>query len=302
MELKDIKRVLVIGAGTMGQQIALQCAMHGYDVTLYDVAPAALERARAQIQAYASHLAQSGRLTAAEAQAAVARIGATTDPAAAADCDLVSESVPEDPALKGRVFAQFSALCPARTIFTTNTSTLLPSMYAKATGRPAQFAAMHFHGYVWDSNVTDVMPHPGTAPEVVALLRDFALSIGQIPIVLQRESSSYVFNAMLNAVNSAAMHLVASGIASVEDVDRAWMAVMKTPIGPLGILDMVGLDTAWDITEFWATTLGDPQIRQNADLLKGYVDRGWLGLKAGRGFYQYPDPAFARPDFLTRGA
>ena len=299
MELKEVKRVLVIGAGTMGQQIAWQCATHGYSVTLYDAVQAALERARRQIESYAHQFTQSGRLTSAETQAALDRLSFTTDALAAAEADLVSESVPEDPSLKGGVFAQFNALCPSHTIFTTNTSMLLPSMYASQTGRPAQFAAMHFHTYVWDSNVADIMPHPGTAPEVVTLLHDFALSIGEIPIVLQRESHGYVFNAMLGALNGAALHLVAAGIASVENVDRAWMGVMKMPLGPLGILDLVGLDTAWDITQYWATQTGDPQLKQNADLLKGYVDQGWLGIKAGQGFYHYPDPAYSRqlPDW-----
>lgn len=300
MKIEDVRRVLVAGAGTMGQQISLQCAMHGYEVVVYDVVPEMLGAAEAQIGAYAAQLVGQAGLTQDEAEATLARIRYTTDPEdAAAGVDLLSESVPEDPAIKGKLFAQLNELCPPRAVFTTNTSTLIPSMFAEATGRPAQFAALHFHTYVWDSNVVDIMPHPGTSPETVELLRAFAGRIGQNPIVLQKESYQYVFNAMLGALNTAAMKLVVNGVATVEDVDRAWMGVMKTPVGPFGILDVVGVKTVWDITQYWATVTADPQLQANADFLKEYVDRGWLGVKTGRGFYTYPDPAFARPEFLT---
>jgi 3-hydroxybutyryl-CoA dehydrogenase len=294
-----IKHVLVVGAGTMGQQIGLQCAMHGFDVTLYDVDPDALQTALLAVDAYAAGLREAGQLSAEQAEAALARITAATDPAqAAAGADLVSESVPEDPQLKGKVFAQFNALCPPHTIFTTNTSSLVPSMIAEATGRPGQFAALHFHQPVWTANLVDVMPHPGTSAETLAQVEAFARQIGQIPIVLNKENYGYVFNAMYNALNREAITLAANGVASVEDIDRAWMVVMKAPAGPMGMLDIVGLETAWHITDYWANLLDDPQLKKNAAFLKEYVDKGWLGVKTGRGFYSYPDPAFAQPGFL----
>jgi 3-hydroxybutyryl-CoA dehydrogenase len=300
MKIDDVRRVLVVGAGTMGQEIGLQCAMHGFDVTIYDVAQEPLETATARQEAVLTGLVGEGRLTEGEKEATLARITTTVDPEeAAAEADLLSESVPERPALKAQVFAQFNRLCPPPTVFTTNTSSFLPSMFAEASGRPAQFAALHFHHAVWISNVVDIMPHPGTAQETVDLLYAFAQRIGQIPILCQKENHGYVFNAMLNALNEAALTLVANGVAAAQDVDRAWMGVMKMPIGPFGILDGVGLDTAWDITAHWAQALDDPQLRKNADLLKGYVDQGHLGTKSGRGFYTYPDPAYQRPGFLA---
>jgi 3-hydroxybutyryl-CoA dehydrogenase len=171
-------------------------------------------------------------------------------------------------------------------------------MFAAATGRPDRFAALHFHPPVWSSNVVDVMPHPGTSPETTELLLAFARSIGQIPIFLRRENYGYVFNAMYTALNDAAMALVANGITSIQDVDRAWMGVMHMPIGPFGMLDGVGLDTVWDISDYWARQTSDPQRRSNADFVKGYVDRGCLGVKSGEGFYRYPDPAWAGPGFV----
>ncbi len=294
MNAEDIHTVLVVGAGTMGGQIALQCAIHGLDVRLYDVSAAALESGMARVGGYARHLIAEGRADADVLQ----RLTPTTDlAAAAAAADLVSESVPEDPVIKGQVFAALHTLCPPQTIFTTNTSTLLPSMFAQASGRPERLVALHFHLPVWDANVADVMAHPDTSADVIETVTAFARRIGQIPIVAGRESSGYVFNAMLSALIDAALRLVAGGVAEVADVDRAWMGVMKMPIGPFGIIDAVGLDTVWKITDFWAGATGDPQVRANADLLRGYIDRGRLGHKSGGGFYDYPDPAFQRDGF-----
>ena len=129
----------------------------------------------------------------------------------------------------------------------------------------------------------------------------FARRIGQIPIRLRKENFGYVFNALYTAINRAALTLVTNGVASVQDVDRAWIGIMKMPIGPFGMLDGVGLDTVWHITDYWARQLGDPQIRANADFVRTYLDRGRLGVKSGAGFYDYPDPAYAAPGFLESG-
>jgi 3-hydroxybutyryl-CoA dehydrogenase len=299
MRIEDVHQVLVIGSGTMGLQIGLQAATHGYDVVVDETDPVAREAAPHRLRGYAEEQMAAGLLDTGEMERSLARVTVTGDPTdASADTDLLIECVPEDPELKGRVLGQFNALCPPRTVFATNTSTLLPSMFAEATGRPDRFAALHFHIPVWSANVADVMPHPGTSEETTELLVDFARRIGQIPIRMRRESMGYVFNAIYTAMNGAAITLVANDVASVEEVDRAWMAIMKTPFGPFGALDDVGIDTAWHITEYWAGVTGDAQLRANADWLRGYVDSGRTGVKAGEGFYRYPDPAYAAPDFV----
>lgn len=302
MKIDEVRRVLIVGAGTMGQQIALQCAMRGYEVVLHDNDPSALERGMQLIRGYAEEFVAAGPLGSGGRDRALDAISPITDVAeVAGEVDLVSESVPEDPVLKGQVFARLHGLCPERTVFTTNASSLVPSMFAAQTGRPDRFAALHFHQPVWSSNVVDVMPHPGTSAETVELLVAFARRIGQIPIRLKKEHHGYVLNAMLSAVNREALTLTANGVVALEEVDRAWMGVMKMPIGPFGIMDLVGLDTVWGITDLWARTLGDPQLRANADFVQPYVDRGELGVKTGRGFYSYPDPAYQRPGFVERG-
>jgi 3-hydroxybutyryl-CoA dehydrogenase len=302
MRAEDVRRVLVIGSGTMGLQIGLQAAIHGCHVVVQDTEPAALDAAPRRLRGYGEAPVAAGVIDADRLERALASIECVADPVAAATgVDLVCESVPEDPVLKGRVLGQFNELCPQRAVFTTNTSTLLPSMFAAATGRPDRFAALHFHTPVWSSNVVDVMPHPGTSAETTEFLLAFARRIGQIPIRLRKESFGYVFNALYTAINREALTLVTNGIASVEDVDRAWIGIMKMPIGPFGMLDGVGLDTVWHITDYWARQLNDPQTRANADFVRTYLDRGRLGVKSGSGFYEYPDPAYAAPGFLESG-
>ncbi len=298
MKLEDIKTILIIGAGTMGQQIGFQCAVCEFDVVMYDISEDMLQTANNRLDKLSRSYISSGRLTKETAGAARSRMQMTTDPViAGADADFVSESVPEDPKLKAKVFAQFHEICPAHTIFTTNTSSLVPSMIAEATGRPERFAAFHFH----DTRVTqvvDIMPHPGTLPEVAALIEAFAVRIGQIPIVLKRENFGYVFNAMLMELFKSAQTLAANGVATIQDIDRAWMGVMHTLMGPFGIMDSIGIDTVWKLTDYWAKIVKDPQQMKNAEFMRRYVDKGELGEKTGKGFYAYPDPAFSKPGFI----
>jgi 3-hydroxybutyryl-CoA dehydrogenase len=294
-----IQTVLIIGSGTMGQQIGFQCAMSGFDVNMVDVSEAALANALERMGKLSRHFIRAGQLTQAGAEATFKRIRTFTDPEAAGkNADFVSESVPEDPKLKGQIFAQFNAICPAHAIFTTNTSSLIPSMFAEATGRPDRFAAFHFHD-IRVTKIVDIMPHPGTSPETVAAIKDFAERIGQVPIMLKKENFGYVFNAMIMELFKAAQTLAANDVASVEDIDRAWMGVMHTMMGPFGIMDSIGIDTVWKVTDYWAKIVNNPQQIANAAFMKPYVDRGNLGEKTGRGFYEYPHPAYGKPDFVS---
>lgn len=299
MNAADIRRVLVLGAGTMGQQIALHFALRGCDISLYDLEDSLLERAVALIRKAAASLVRQGRVTEAEAGAALGRIFATTDAArAAADADLVSESVPEDPDLKGRVFALFHPLCPERTLFTTNTSSLVPSMFSARTGRPGKLLALHFHD-LRTTPVVDVMPHPGTEEQAVLVVREFCERTGLVPLVLRRENPGYLFNYLFMALLGAAQTLAAADVASAEDIDRAWMGVFNVPIGPFGLMDHVGLDTVWKVTDYWASKTGEAQALKNAAFLKQWVERGDLGQKSGKGFYRYPGPRFVQPGFVS---
>ena len=298
MKVEDIKKVVIAGVGTMGQQIGAQCAIHGLEVVLYDIDHDILAKAFERIKKLLKSFTTSNRITQKEADAAIRRIRGTTNIGeAAANADLISESVPEDPELKGKVFSQFNALCPDHTIFATNTSTLLPSMFAQDTGRPERLVAIHFHD-VRATDIVDVMAHAGTAKETLNVAIEFAIKIGQVPLVLKKESPGYIFNSMLTALFDAAQTLAANGVTSIEEIDRAWMGVLRTPIGPFGLMDSIGIDTVWKAKEYWANKLNDEQNKKNADFLKEYISKGHLGQKSGQGFYSYPEPAYRNPGFV----
>ena len=294
LTLPDIHQVAIIGSGTLGLRVGLQCALSGFVTTIYDISDDALKQARQTQQRILRGLVKHGRVTDQEAKVAIDRIAWTTDPAVAAkDADFVNESVTEDVELKKRVWGDFGPRCPERAVLTTNTSYLLPSMFAQESGRAERFCAFHFHD-VFTANVVDIMPHPGTEGWIVDFLKQLGMVLKQTPIVLQRESSGYVFNAMLMALLGAAGALVTYDVASIHDVDRAWMGNFKMDRGPFGILDTVGLDTAWHIVKARA----DEKSQRFARLLREYVEQGKLGVKSGEGFYTYPNPAFKQEGFV----
>ena len=278
----------------MGWRIALSCAFNGYGCTIYDISEEALEQAKKQQRNFTERSVKNGILSSAQAEQALASLVYTTDPQqAASDADLVSESVTEDVAIKNQVWEQFGKLCPPHTLFTTNTSYLLPSMFAEISGRHQRFCALHFHD-VFHARVVDIMPHAGTEDWVIPLLESFGKSLQQIPVIVRQESSGYIFNQMLLSLIGTAGALLTGGVATIEDIDRSWMGNFNMPIGPFGILDEVGLDTAWHIV----SVRKDRRSRQFAELLQGYVQQGKLGQKTGSGFYEYPNPRYREADFL----
>lgn len=300
MKIDEVKRILVVGAGTMGHQIGFLCALNGYDVVVYDVNGDALADARRRVSRLADRFVSRKRLSEEHKESVLERMRYSSDAEAAADeVDIVTESVPEDPALKGKIFSQFNRLCPARTIFTTNTSSLVPSMFAEATGRPEHLLALHFHDILL-TDVVDIMPHPGTSPETVGLVREFAERLGQTVILLEKENFGYVFNAMLSDLFKSALTLASNRVAAVEDIDRAWMGVLQAPMGPFGMMDSIGLDTVWKVNDYWAKATGDAQLAANAAFLKSRVDEDRLGKKSGAGFYSYPKPLFQQPGFSSQ--
>jgi 3-hydroxybutyryl-CoA dehydrogenase len=298
MSSDQIENVLILGAGTMGLQIGLVCAASGFDVTLYDAFATALELGKKRVRKLAKKLVSHGRIEKDKAEAGLSRIHFTSDCLSAGRlADLISESAPEDPALKRQVFSRFNQVCPDHAIFTTNSSTLVPSMIAEATGRADRFAALHFHDCCL-TNVVDVMPHPGISAKTLETILVFCKAIGQYPIELKKEQHGYVFNTMLTELLGSALSLASKRVATPQDIDRAWMGIMKTTVGPFGIMDSVGLETVHKITDYWAEKNKDPTRKANASYLKQFVEKGDLGVKTGKGFYNYPDPAFLKADFL----
>jgi len=287
MKLEDIKNVLILGAGTMGQQIGFWFAAKGYDVIIYDISDEILTKASKRIEKFSKTIVKFNRMDQETASEALPKIIFTTDSKLAAEkADIVNESVPEKPELKGEIFNQFNKLCKDETIFTTNTSTLLPSMFADATGRPEKFCAFHFHDLLVTS-VVDIMPHPKTSIETTELIKQFAAKTDLIPIVLKKENVGYVFNYMLSALITASLTLAQKDVAPIPEIDQAWIGVMHTHVGPFTIMDSIGLDTVHSVTEFWASKTKDKQAIANANFLKKYIDAGKKGIKTGEGFYKY---------------
>ena len=294
-ELKDIQNVLILGSGTLGLRIALASSLNGYKVTVYDIREEAFSQAKKIQTNLVKMLIKEGKFSEKEGRQAIQNQTFTTDASfAAINADLVSESVTEDLYLKKKVWTQFGSLCPQHTIFTTNTSSLLPSLFAEETGRPERFCALHFHD-VFYANVVDIMPNPKTEPWIIKLLQAFGESIQQTPVIMHRESPGYIFNAMLIAVLGAAGALVTYDVASIEDVDRSWMGNFKIPNGPFGILDEIGLDTAWHVIHVFK----DEKSKRFAKLLDTYIQQGKLGRKSGEGFYSYPNPKFSEESFIS---
>lgn len=290
----NITNVCILGAGTLGSRVALQSAISGYQVHVYDITQKALDGSFETMKKILNQLQKADSITEKKAVETLSRILFTLDPEKAiANADLVNESVTEDPSIKKKVWQQFGALAPEHTILTTNTSYMLASMFAEDSGRPEKFCAFHFHD-VFYSRVVDIMPHPGTDPALVPVLEKFGRSINQVPVYVKKENPGYIFNAMLLALIGAAGKLLTRDVAEVEAIDKSWMVNFHMPMGPFGILDSIGLDTAWHVTH----GRPDKASQAFATLLKGYIDQGKLGEKTGEGFYTYPKPSYKNPDFI----
>lgn len=294
-----IERVAIIGSGTMGRQIAIQIARGGVPVALYDVDAAALTRAAAAQRAFVDDFVGGGTLDAAEAAPLLARIRYDVDLGAATrDADLIIEAVPEQLELKRQVFAALDEHAPDGAILATNSSSLRVSLLEGVTARPERCANFHFYLPVWDNSMVEVGGGTRTDPAALDALDAFARRIGLLPLRVLRESTGFIFNRVWRAIKKEVLAVADGGIASFEDIDRAWMIHYRTPKGPFGKMDEIGLDVVQAIEEVYAAESGDPADRP-PPLLTARVARGDLGEKSGRGFYAYPDPAWAAPDFLT---
>jgi 3-hydroxyacyl-CoA dehydrogenase len=202
-------KITTAGAGTMGSQVAWQMAFHGKHVTVYDAIPAGLEKGKAFHQEYAEHFVNQRGATPEQIDDTFARLSYTADlPAGVHDADLISESVPESVAIKESFWRAASMHAPARTVFTTNTSTLAPSALVRFVDRPEKFLALHFAIGVWDSNLGEVMGHAGTAPSVFEDVLTFAAEIGLVPIPIRKEQNGYIINSLLVPWCTAALDLL----------------------------------------------------------------------------------------------
>ena len=175
---------------------------------------------------------------------------------------------------------------------------MLPSQFAEATGRPAQFLALHFANEIWERNAAEVMGHPGTDPNIYDLVVEFAKAIGMVPILLSKEQNGYVMNSLSIPWMMAGLSLIANDVSSSDDIDKTWMICLKS-LGPCALMDIVGLETMYHVAHYWGDERDDAQLKKNAEYLKThFVDKNKLGMKTGEGFYKYPNPAYEAAEFL----
>lgn len=297
----NYKQVTVAGSGVLGSQIAFQTAYKGFNVTVYDINDEALAKAKERMTELKSHYVADLKATETDLNAAYDRITYNSDLAqAVANADLIIEAIPEVVSIKTDFYKKLSQVAPAKTIFATNSSTLLPSQFAEATGRPGQFLALHFANEIWKNNTAEIMKHPGTENQVFEDVIAFAKAIGMVALPLQKEQPGYILNSLLVPLLEAAQQLLVREIADVETIDKTWMVATGAPLGPFAILDVVGINTAYNIGLAKAKATGNAEFEKIAELLKSeYIDKGKLGRATGEGFYKYPDPNFLKPDFIS---
>lgn len=295
-----ISNVMIAGAGTLGSQVAWQTAFSGFSVTVYDAFEEGLEAGKGFHKQFADVFLSTRGASQDQIDQTLARLHYTTDLAEAVqDADIVSESVPEDPKIKKSFYEELSKAAPAKTIFTTNSSTMVPSEIVDAVDRPEKFLALHFANGIWDANVGEVMGHPGTDPEVFDQVVAFARAIGMVPIPIHKEQNGYILNSLLIPLLTAALDLYFDGIADFETIDRTWMVSSRVQAGPFAAMDVIGMETIYNIGKLLGEKSGDEKWLTRAKRIKeDFIDQGKLGVKSGEGFYKYPDPSFADPDFL----
>jgi len=291
--------VTIVGAGTMGWQIALVLAARGVTIHLHDVSSEALDRAMATLAGETPNLVATGELPRA-ALAASERVFPTPSLASAvADAWLVIETVPERLELKRAVFAELSSLAAPETILATNSSSYRSRLLADVTCHPERLLNTHFYGRPWRRPAVELMSCGMTEPALLDRLAAFFRACGLEPFIARAESTGLIFNRIWRAVKRESLRVVEEGIATPEEVDRLWEIVMGTErMGPFARMDRVGLDVVLDIERTYWSESGDPDD-QPPRLLEAFVEQGHLGMKTGKGFYRYGSEPDASNDHGT---
>ena len=315
----NIQNVVIAGGGVLGSQIAYQSAYKGFSVTIWLRSEASIGRSRPKLEhlhsTYLSTLEALKPLCGSSSQqyphglvdsledlteekieelkqkatAAYDGLVLTTDlEAALKDADLVIESVAEDPQAKASFYTQAAPLMPEKTILATNSSTMLPSSFAKYTGRPEKYLAIHFANEIWKNNTAEIMRHDGTGDEAYDTAVDYARKLGMVPLCLKKEQPGYILNSLLIPLLNAAQALYVNGVSDPETIDLTWKMGTGAPAGPFQILDIVGLNTAYNIV-MMSPDAGNPDTTAGkiAAVLKEHIDAGKTGVNAGEGFYKY---------------
>jgi 3-hydroxybutyryl-CoA dehydrogenase len=283
--MNEIKTVGVAGSGTMGAGIAIVAARAGFRTIVFDMREDALARARTQIEGFFAKSVERQKLQQSQVDAILASLSSTTDIAGLAECDIVIEAVFEDLKVKHALVAELDRVCPPDTIFASNTSTLSISEIAAGSGRDERFVGMHFCLPAQLMKLVEMSPGLRTSDKTFARAWDFCRAIGQIP-VKTKDNPGFILNYFLVPFNNDAIRLVEAGVAEPADIDRAIKVGLGYPMGPLELLDLVGLDTHLLVAEALHASTHEPRAAVPA-LVKRMIAAGRLGRKTGQGFYTY---------------
>jgi len=281
-----VKKVAVIGGGTMGNGIAQTFATSGFDVELVDAKPEFVERALGTIGRNLDRVAKKQSWPPEQAAGILTRIRGGTALEAARDCPVVIEAVSEDFSLKRQIFERLDALTPAGAILASNTSSISITEIAAVTNRPSQVIGMHFMNPVPVMQLVEIIRGLATSDATYALTEDLAKRLGKTPVEVN-DYPGFVSNRILMPMINEACYALMEGVASREAIDTVMKLGMNHPMGPLALADLIGLDTCLSIMQVLHDGFGDTMYRP-CPLLRKMVKAGYLGRKTGRGFYEYP--------------
>jgi len=295
---KPFKNVAVVGTGILGTQIAMLAANVGYKVKVYDPREGAFDIAfknrknELKAKKITPFIPWDKWEKIRKAVVQVTDLAETVK-----DADLVIEAAPENIELKNKVFTDLGKLTPPEAILATNSSSIPVSRMEKSSGRPERCLNIHFYFPLQGTNMVDLMGGTKTLPEVIRKGREWIISIGCIPLTVNRELLGFCFNRVWRAIKREVLYMWGNGFVDFRDSDRGWMVFTKMKEGPFALMDKVGLDVIYDIEMVYYNDSKDPKDKPPDKLLQ-MVKRGELGVKTGKGFYTYPDPEFLQKDFL----
>ena len=283
--MKEIRKVGVLGGGLMGSGIAQVSAMAGFDTVVREVSDAIGAKSRAGIEKVLAKGIERGKVTAEQRDSALGKLSFTTDLAQLASCDIVIEAVIEDLEMKNAMWKDLNEVCPADTIFASNTSSLTIAAMAAACGRPEKMLGLHFFNPVPLMKLVEVVRTITTSDETVETAFAFAKKLGKEP-VRAKDNSGFIVNLLLIPYMLDAIRALETNVATIEDIDKAMQLGAGYPMGPFTLLDFVGLDTSYKIAEIMFDEYREKRFAP-PPLLKRMVIAGMYGRKSGKGFYDY---------------
>ncbi|PRA04385.1 3-hydroxyacyl-CoA dehydrogenase [Arthrobacter sp. MYb229] len=286
-ENRPVDRITVIGAGTMGSQIAMVAALSGVSASLVDIKQEQLDQAKEQLWSRVDRDVQKGRRASADVDAAKERLSFTTDlEAAVAASDFVIEAAIEDLKIKRELFANLDRIAPPHAILATNSSNIVSSSVADATSRPDRVCNMHFFNPALVMECVEIIPHAQTSEETVDIAARLAESFGKRVVKLNKEVPGFIANRLLNAIRREALELYEDGVASAEDIDLVAKTALRHPMGPFELMDLVGIDVVYLIRMAEYEQTADPESLP-AQSVKKLYEEGSFGRKTGKGWYSY---------------